>query len=212
MNTLGFLDYLLITAAAILSWRMYYAAQPPPPPEAEAKQPARPTAANPALLHSDVQLPPNTAAPLAGALRRICVASGYNKIETFLDGARLAYEEVTGAFARGDMAPQGHLLAEPVRETFDSVIAARQVRGESMELMFIGFRSCTIADAGMADGLAWIAVRYVAQLVSATRDGDGKIVAGDPRRVAEITETWTFERELRAATPRWLLTATVSEA
>jgi predicted lipid-binding transport protein (Tim44 family) len=49
-------------------------------------------------------------------------------------------------------------------------------------------------------------VRFVSDQISLTRDRDGKEVAGTDA-VTELTDLWTFERDLSAADPSWRLVA-----
>ena len=55
-------------------------------------------------------------------------------------------------------------------------------------------------------------VHFVADLVTVIRRGDGRIVAGDPERVVQADEAWTFERDVCDPGPDWLLAATESLA
>ena len=145
-------------------------------------------------------------------LKRIAAACRYTGIETFTDGARSVYETLVGAFAAGNITSCADLLSPALREGFTTVIAERLARGETVETMFIGFRSVTIEDAGRDQGYAWIDVRFVAELVSVTRDRDGQVIAGCADRVAVTSEIWTFERDLRAGDQTWLLVATDDDA
>ena len=210
MNELNILDYLLIAFSIAISWRVYNAAHPPAAgAEPSARQPA------PAPGSSSVHGPtpdPDSDAPLALTLKRIAASCRYSSIDTFIDGARRVYEMVIAAFAAGDMVSCTDLLSTTLRESFAGTIAERAARGETVETMFIGFRSVTIEDAGRDQGYAWIDVRFVAELVSATRDRDGRVIAGSPDRVAVTSEIWTFERDLREAQQGWVLVATDDDA
>lgn len=210
MNAFGLVDYVMMIAAVVASWGMYYALQPRPPDgdERPASPPLLAAGLAPLAWTAPGGEARNPALPLEGILNRICAASDYPNIDRFLAGARLAYETIITAFAEGNLAPQAHLISDSVRETFEAAITARRQRGETVDLLFIGFRTVDIIDAGMDNGRAWIDVRFVGLTVSATRDGAGRVVAGDSARVVEIAEIWGFERELRSAEPRWLLTAT----
>jgi len=59
-------------------------------------------------------------------------------------------------------------------------------------------------------------VRFVSQLISATRDKAGAIINGDPQRIKEVTDIWTFSRDVSTgkalANPNWRLIATQSPA
>lgn len=209
MNELNILDYLLIAFSIAATWRVYSAVHPPaagtePPPP----QPAPPgTGSAPGLTP-----PPDGDAALSQTLKRIAAACRYPGIETFTDGARSVYETLVAAFAAGNITSCADLLSPALREGFTTVIAERLARGETVETMFIGFRSVTIEDAGRDQGYAWIDVRFVAELVSVTRDRDGQVIAGCADRVAVTSEIWTFERDLRAGDQTWLLVATDDDA
>lgn len=208
MNELGLLDYLLIAFSLAFSWRMYHSAHPPP---AGVENPAfRPAAVSGKAAEKTVASLFSEQS-LDNVLERIVIACHYPDIETFTAGARRVYETVTAAFAAGRLEGCAYLLSEAVRSDFAQAIAARQARGESVELMFIGFREAAIADAGLNGTRAWIAVRFSAELVSVTRNGDGEAVSGHAEQVAVTSEIWTFERDLGARGPDWLLVATETD-
>src|SRR5690606_39101501 len=157
------------------AWAAHYLAQPPPN-QTSTQVPPPLLAASHGLVSwtgtaFEIRQP---VAPLDEALRRICNASGYRSIDVFLDGARLAYEDVSNAFASGELGAQKHLLSEAVYETFAEAIAARAGRGETVELTFIGVGAADIIDAGLGNGRAWIDVRFVGAMVSVTRDATGQ--------------------------------------
>lgn len=212
MNSFGFLDFLLIaavsTAAAAASWRLFHEAQPPPA-EAGSKHQSLTSAAGAREAFRHEQLFVDAAeTPLQRTLKRICIASRYPSVETFVEGAKAAYETITKGFAEGRLEELRYLLSPDVYEDFARVIALRNELGETVEQTFIGFRAAEIVDAEMASGRAWIEVRFVADVISVARDRDGRNVAGHPAMVVSVAELWTFERELRAAEPAWVLTTT----
>ena len=53
-----------------------------------------------------------------------------------------------------------------------------------------------------------ITLRFVSQLVSVTRNAAGEVTEGDPETVADVTDVWTFARDLGARDPNWKLVAT----
>ena len=136
------------------------------------------------------------------------MASQYRSIEIFVDGAKLAYESIVESFVSGNLEQVRWLLSPDVYEDFVQVIADRNERDEIREQTFIGFQVAEIVDAETANGRASIEVRFVADVISVTRDREGRNVAGHPAMVVSIAELWTFERELRAAEPSWIVTAT----
>ena len=54
------------------------------------------------------------------------------------------------------------------------------------------------------------AVRFVSQMISVTRDRAGTSVDGNPDKVADITDIWTFARDTASRDPNWKLVGTGS--
>ena len=55
---------------------------------------------------------------------------------------------------------------------------------------------------------AQVTVKFVSQLVSVTRDKNGNVVEGNPDKVTDVTDVWTFARDLSSRDPNWKLVAT----
>ncbi len=66
----------------------------------------------------------------------------------------------------------------------------------------------------MKGGKANITVRFVSQLISALRDKAGTVLTGDPTKVKDVTDIWTFSRDVSNArarqSPNWTLVSTQS--
>ena len=60
------------------------------------------------------------------------------------------------------------------------------------------------------DRSAQLTVRFVSQMISVTRDKIGAIVDGNPDKVADITDVWTFARDTTSRDPNWKLVGTGS--
>ncbi len=128
--------------------------------------------------------------------------------EHFLAGARVAYEMVVTAFAQGDQASLRNLLAPDVYEGFVAAIAERERKSESAELTFVGIEEAKITSAELDDRSARISVRFVAELITCTRDKEGRVIEGDPTEVQTIRDVWTFARDIGSRDPNWKLVAT----
>lgn len=132
--------------------------------------------------------------------------------EQFLSGARRAYEIIVTAFAEGNRKTLKDLLSREVYEGFAAAISEREGRGEIIDQSFVGINKADIVEAGVKNGVAIITVRFVSQLISATRDKSGTIVSGDAQRITEVTDVWMFSRDISSARARsnlnWRLIAT----
>jgi predicted lipid-binding transport protein (Tim44 family) len=145
-------------------------------------------------------------------LKTIVSADRNFDAEHFLAGAKAAYEMIVTAFAQGDRGSLRQLLGNEVLEGFNAALDERDSRGETVETTFVGMEKAEITEASLKGGLAQVTVRFVSQLISVTRDKAGTVVDGDPAKVVEVTDVWTFARELRSRDPNWKLVATEADA
>ena len=127
---------------------------------------------------------------------------------SFLQGAKAAYEIIVTAFAEGNRKALKDLLSPEVYEGFSSAIADRESRGEQIDQSFVGIKSADLVEAELKGGIAQLTVKFVSELISATRDRAGEVVNGDPKRIREVTDIWTFAREAMSRNPNWKLVAT----
>ncbi|MCZ0961311.1 Tim44/TimA family putative adaptor protein [Paracoccus benzoatiresistens] len=146
----------------------------------------------------------------ARALGAMKVAEPSFGVGSFLNGAKSAYEMILMAFERGDLTEVRPFLAEPVAAAFQSVIDARAARGETVTAQYIGTRDTALAGAEYdpATGMGEVSVRFVGELISATRDAQGNVVEGDPKAARKQRDTWTFARRMGQDDPNWQLVAT----
>jgi predicted lipid-binding transport protein (Tim44 family) len=143
-------------------------------------------------------------------LRQIAEADPLFETGAFLNGAKVAYEAIVSAYARGDRETLRDLLSREVFESFNAVIAEREARGEKNEFSFVGISSADITDAHFVDRVAHVTVRFVCELVTAVRDRAGNVIEGDIKAVRQVTDVWTFARDVSSRNPNWRLVATDS--
>jgi predicted lipid-binding transport protein (Tim44 family) len=128
--------------------------------------------------------------------------------EHFVAGARAAYEMIVTAFAAGDRRGLKNLLSREVYDGFEAAIRDRETRGETVETRFVSIASADIINAEMRGRAAHITVKFVSQLISVTRDRAGTVIEGNPEKVTDVTDVWTFAREISSSDPNWKLVAT----
>jgi len=112
------------------------------------------------------------------------------------------------AFAQGDEETLKNLLGDDVFDGFSRAISEREERGEKHESNLVGIDKADIIEAEVKNRIAYVTVKFVSDLVSVTRDSDGEVVEGDPKKVREVTDIWTFARDTTSRNPNWKLVAT----
>ncbi len=128
----------------------------------------------------------------------------------FMNGAKGAYEMIVTAFAAGDRKGLKQLLSREVYDSFASAISEREKNAESIEFKFVGISAAEILEAELSDKVAQITIKFVSELITATRSRAGEVVDGDPTQIREVTDVWTFARDLSSRDPNWKLVATGS--
>jgi predicted lipid-binding transport protein (Tim44 family) len=126
----------------------------------------------------------------------------------FLVGARAAYEMIVTAFAEGDRRSLKNLLSREVYDGFENAIRERENRGETTETRFVSIDKADLIGAELRGKTAQITVRFVSQLISVTHDRAGAVIEGSPEKVTEVTDVWTFARDISSRDPNWKLVAT----
>jgi len=169
-----------------------------------------------------VPRPPEAAAPPADRWSGLAapdspVAAGLDAIaredrtfdgKHFIAGARTAYEMIVVAFAEGDRRQLRSLLSREVFDGFDAVISERERRGETAETRFVSIDGSTITGAELRGRVAQITIRFVSKLVSVTRDRSGAVIDGNAEKVTDVTDVWTFARDVSSRDPNWKVVAT----
>ena len=126
----------------------------------------------------------------------------------FVGGARAAYEMIVMAFAEGDRRNLKNLLSREVYDGFEAAIRDRESRGEKVETRFVSIDKADLIGAEVRGKAAQVTVRFVSQLISATRDRNGNVIDGSPEKVTDVTDVWTFARDVSSRDPNWKLVAT----
>jgi predicted lipid-binding transport protein (Tim44 family) len=132
--------------------------------------------------------------------------------DIFIGGAKVAHEMIAQHFAQGDCKALKPLLADDVYSSFETAIQARVVAGHRVDFSFVGLKEANIEEAGLRGRLAEITVKFVSELISATRDAAGAVIEGAAGVVREVTDVWTFARDTRSSDPNWKLVATAAVA
>jgi predicted lipid-binding transport protein (Tim44 family) len=144
----------------------------------------------------------------AAGLDAIAAADSSFDAKHFIAGARAAYEMIVTSFAEGDRRQLKTLLSKEVFDGFDAAITEREGRGETAETRFVSVDASTITAAEQRNRTAQITVRFVSKLVSSTRDRSGAVVDGNADKVTDVTDVWTFARDVSSRDPNWKVVAT----
>ena len=145
-----------------------------------------PAALTPAPSQAQAQTEPEPGSS-AGGLLEIQLADRNFDTPKFLSGAREAYIQIVTAFASGDRAALRPLLSPDVYAAFDAGIGQRTGSAPA----FVKLLDARISGSALHGRAAEITVTFLADFAS-----------------GNVTDIWTFERNLDSADPNWILVAT----
>lgn len=150
--------------------------------------------------------------PHAAGLAQIARVDSTFTPETFLAGARRAFEMIVEGFAKGKPETLRPLVADDVFARFDAAIKDRESRGEVMETEVVSFKSMDISNAVLNGRMAEVTITFVTEQMIVVRDKNGRVIEGDPTRYDIATDIWTFQRDTGSRDPNWRLIATETPA
>ena len=131
-------------------------------------------------------------------------------VTEFLGGARGAYEMIVMGYENGELDDIQPFLAEDIYDSFVDGVAAREDQGLTIEANFIGVRELRLMEATLDDDTneAELTIRFLGELTSAVRNGEGEIIEGSLSDIKRQKDTWTFARKMGSDDPNWLLVST----
>jgi len=142
-------------------------------------------------------------------LVQIALADKSFDANEFKENAGDAFSFIVKAFADGDRHVLQDLCTDTVYKAFDKAIKDREKKGEKVSTEIHSIRKTDITDACVdRKKHAHVAIRFTADETYVIENNKGEIISGHPDRVTEMTDKWTFTRDLKSPDPRWFLSKT----
>ena len=147
---------------------------------------------------------------LADGVAAIREADPDFRAKDFLEGANFAFEMILDAYAAGDTKTLKPLLSSDVYGGFAGAIEDRETRGQTLQETLVGVGQTELVEAYMDNRDAHVTVKFVSEQISALLDSEGSVIEGDPAKVINATDYWTFARSTKSRNPNWTLVGTGS--
>tara|TARA_B100000579_G_scaffold116414_1_gene93373 strand:- start:121 stop:807 length:687 start_codon:yes stop_codon:yes gene_type:complete len=127
-------------------------------------------------------------------------------IEDFINGAKKAFEFIISNYSQENIKPLKKLLSPQIFNDFDSQITERTKKKQNLDITIISIKDSKIINAEISKkSLASITVNFLSEQVQITKNLKGDIIDGDSNQILEISENWTFNRNLKNKDPNWTL-------
>jgi predicted lipid-binding transport protein (Tim44 family) len=181
------------------------------PAESDARVEARPAppspAPQPAVETGDLAYLP-TAGP---GVRALLAADPTFDVARFLEGGQAAYRMILEAFWKGDLEAVRAHVDHHVYDTFASSVDQRKKEGLVLDNRLVTIEQAVISAAALEQTVAFVTVRFEADIAAVTRNKDGEVVAGSMSDAVQTRDLWTFRRDVASSDPNWLLVETDEE-
>lgn len=200
--------FLVLRLRSILGKRTGFERQAPPVQPAPTRPAAGPiieARAEP-VQPAAPQTVPEAATPTGQALEQMRTLDRGFDPARFLAGADQAFRMIVAAFAAGDRPGLRALLSDDTYKAFEQAMTAREKAGETQISEIKSMHNLAIDHAELKGRVGLVTVRIVSDQISYTKDKDGRPLTGADA-VTEITDLWTFERDLSQQDPTWRLVA-----
>lgn len=129
-------------------------------------------------------------------------------VTSFVEGAKMAFEMVFDAFAKGDKQTLSMLLSQEIYNDFLRHIEERERQENKQETTLLSVKVKEIFRADLDRNIARIAVRFESEQVTIERAKTGDIVSGDPSDVQHVIDEWVLERDITSKNPNWKIIET----
>jgi predicted lipid-binding transport protein (Tim44 family) len=197
---------------SVLGERTGHEQQPilkPADPDTRVDRPAPPAtpAPQPQADSADLAYLP-TAGP---GVRALLAADSSFDVAQFIEGAQAAYRMILEAFWSGDLDKLRPHVADNVYDAFAASVKQRRDEGLVLENRLVHIEQALVSAASIEQTVAFVTVRFEADIAAVTRNKDGEVVAGSMSDAVQTRDLWTFRRDIASRDPNWLLVETDEE-
>ena len=126
----------------------------------------------------------------------------------FLGGAKSAFEMIIKSFASGDLQTLKMLLSEKLYAGFESAVNMRKTQDQTLTTNLISIDKSQITSANLEGNIALIEIQFTSQQINYVTSKDGEVIDGSKNEISEITDIWTFKKDITDSNPNWTISAT----
>lgn len=126
-------------------------------------------------------------------------------IANFMEKAKKAFEYILNAYSENNLKNLKILLDEKMYRDYQKDIEKRIKKKERFEITIINIKDPIIKHARVIAKKAEISLEYESEQIHLLKNSKGDIIDGDSNQILNISEQWTFTRELKSKNPNWTL-------
>jgi predicted lipid-binding transport protein (Tim44 family) len=126
----------------------------------------------------------------------------------FLSGAKSSFEMIIKAFGEGNLDILKFLLSDKIYQGFESAINQRKSLEHRLTTNLISIEKSEIVSANLVDNNASIVVKIISKQINYISNKEGNVTEGRKDEICEITDIWTFTKDVTISDPKWVVSVT----
>lgn len=128
--------------------------------------------------------------------------------EFFVNGAKSAFEMILKAFSTADIETLKTLLSENIYKGFEGAINARRSQEQTLVTNLISIEKTEILSAALVGDIASVVIKFTSKQINYISDKNDQIVEGKKDEISELSDVWTFRKDVTSLNPNWLVSNT----
>jgi predicted lipid-binding transport protein (Tim44 family) len=132
-------------------------------------------------------------------------------ITDFVNGSGKAFEIIIESFSKSDKKPLKNLLSEDLFTKFSQAIDDRIEAKKTLHTDIVAIDESDIKSAKIDNNnIALISVNFTSKQIIYTTDDNNEVIDGSKERIHEVSDLWTFSRDVNSKNPNWVVISTKS--
>ncbi|MBQ4874697.1 MAG: Tim44 domain-containing protein [Rickettsiaceae bacterium H1] len=129
-------------------------------------------------------------------------------LSAFMQGAEKAFEIIIDGINKNDIKNLEHLLSKDLYRKLKQKIDNRVKRNEFRQITIISIKSKEVQTVELVKNNVNITIKFVSEKTELVRMVEtNEIIQGDPLVTQLAEDIWSFTRNVRSGSAKWLLTA-----
>lgn len=128
--------------------------------------------------------------------------------EFFINGVKSSFEMILKAFSTADMEILKFLLSDKIYKGFEAAVNQRKSQEHTLITNVIAVENAEIIAASLVGNMATVTVKIASKQINYISDKNSQIVEGRKDEISDLTDIWTFQKDITSSNPNWVVSAT----
>ena len=128
--------------------------------------------------------------------------------EFFINGVKSSFEMILKSFSTADMEILKFLLSDKIYKGFEVAVNQRKASENTLITNVIAVENAEIIAASLVGNMATVTVKIASKQINYISDKNSQIIEGRKDENSDLTDIWTFQKDITSPNPNWVVSAT----